>query len=381
MFGRKWGNQWRALAACSLALAVACENPGPEWNTIEGGGAAGGAARVHAPRELVGDPVRWSAHPASESCGAEAASSEETCEGRMSGVYGIEVGVDVQWSDENNPNEPAFDPGRGTLRALLIAELAGLCPGDTEGELVTRVCDLQLPPLYSKATGEIVQLAVPRAAWEQSSMPELTARVRSMSREEPGFEIVSPMIAMLGIELASSDAAWPSHDDTASVSCGEDRSGADCFPDQDDDEFPGITLRTVLSGPTPSEAPSRKGGWHYAPLPSELSFPLAGYGASTLFAGLRTKIGGTYGVGSDCNGGDGAAEAGDLELRVFDCAMVDGTACTVGDAAIVDRHMPVFHASGGTSRVIRLTDSGEGVSCADVREALAAGGPDDMDDR
>jgi hypothetical protein len=382
MVDHKWGNQWQALVACSL-FVVACENPGREIDDIEGSGAAGSAAvRSTADRargadvsvadeqnELADAAVRRSAQSGRGSCGAAAVARDGACEGRLSGLYGVEVTVDVRWSDEINPIVPAFDPGRGKVTALLLAELDGLCPGENEGDLATRVCDLSLPPLYSNVTGGIAQLTVPHATWERSSIPEVTARVRSTGRENPGFEIVSPMIALLGIELESREAAWPTHRDTALVTCADRRSGADCFPDQDEDDHPGITLRTVLSGAVPSAAPDRKGGWRYTPVPTDVSLPLAGTGATALFVGLRTKLGGAYAVGSDCNGSAGTATAGDFELRVFDCAMLDGAPCSVGSATVVDRNMPVFHAIGATNRLIRLSDTS---TCSDVRQAFAS---------
>jgi hypothetical protein len=373
MFDRKWGNQSRALIACSLAL-IACENPGPNREALERAGAAGSAASTepaqqadpwvedvaisdHAQGELLDAAVRRDAPPTAAPCG-HGASREDACEGRLAGVYGIEVKLDVAWSDEIDPAAPVFRSGRGQVVALLIAELSGLCPGEAEGDLVTRVCDLRLPALHADATSGDVQLMVPHATWERPSIPEFTARVRASDAAEPGFEIVSPIVAMLGIALESDDAAWPSHRETALVTCGEGRAGAECFPDQDADGKPGITLRAAVSG---------------TPVPTDVSLPLAGIGASTLFAGLRTKLGGSYPAGPDCNGATGDATAGDLELRAFDCVMQDGAPCTPSAAMIADRNLPVFHARSATNRVIRLSDSRGALRCEDVRWVFARG--------
>jgi hypothetical protein len=373
MFDRKWGNQWQAIIACFLVL-IACENPAPDAESLEPMGAAGSAAMQRRTKAgagawdedaiasdalqpvLADAAVRRMAPPMAAPC-ADPPESDGACEGKLAGAYGVEVKVDVAWSDEVNPTAPAFAPGRGQVTALLIAELSGLCPGETEGALVTRICDLRLPVLHADATDADVQLIVPQATWEKSRIPEFAAHVRS-SRAEPGFEIVSPVIAMLGIELESENAAWPSHRDTALVTCGDGRSGAGCFPDQDEDGRPGITLRAAASG---------------TPLPTDVGLPLAGIGASALFAGLRTKLGGSYPVGAECNGAIGDATAADLELRVLDCEMQDGAPCTPGAATIADRNLPVFHAQRATNRVLRLSDAGGAPSCADVREAFAGG--------
>jgi hypothetical protein len=374
MFDQKWGNQWLKIVVCSLVL-IACENPGPvQEEAVERAGAAGSAAVKAATRadnpweengatsddlqnELADASVRRSGARAAPPCG-HAGSADGACEGRLAGVYGIEVKVDVAWSDEINPTAPVFDSARGQVVALLIAELSGLCSGEAEGDLVTRMCDLRLPALHANATGKDVQLMVPHATWDRASIPEFTARVRSSNGAEPGFEIASPMIAMLGIELESLDAAWPSHRETALVACGGGRSGAGCFPDQDEDGQPGITLLAAASG---------------TPVPTDVSLPFAGIGAATLFAGLRTKLGGSYPAGPDCNGATGDATAGDLELRVLDCTMQDGAPCTPGAATIADRNMPVFHARHATNRVIRLSDSRGALSCEDVRWVFARG--------
>jgi hypothetical protein len=415
MLDFNWGN-WRRTWVVCLALA-ACENPGIDRDPIENAaGAANGTASASASASDTDAAVNFAATAVVRSSSNEiadaairrtrnevampcATSQSAACEGRMAGVYGVEMNLDVYWSDEINSISPAYDAGRGTIKTLLIGELRGLCPGDAEGELVVRVCDLRLPPIYLDSTGGVVQFVLPQAIWDKPGIPEFTARARPVDREHTGFEIVSPVSALLGMQLETSDAVWPSYTDTPFVACLDRKRGADCFPDQDGDGKPGLSLHVELQGMPPSAAAPHAGGWHYTPAPTDAGLPYLGAGATKLFAGLRTTLGGAYPLGPDCNGETGRADAADVSLRVLDCVMVDGAACTPSGATIVDQNMPTFHALhagdapprawknlrpaadaaldrsasvGPQNTVMRLGDSGAQLNCADVREVFAA---------
>jgi hypothetical protein len=246
------------------------------------------------------------------------------------------------------------------------------------------------------SNGGVIQLVIAHATWEQPSIPEYTALARSTNSDPTQFEI-DPVTAMLGLELPSMDAPWPSYTDTPFLSCGGDCKGADCFPDQDEDGERGITLDLVLNDPPPPAASWRRGDWSYTPFPTGASLPYLGIGATRLFTGLRARFGGAYPVGADCNGDTGAAESGDVALRVLDCTMFDGARCTPYEATVADRNMPVFHAlragevppnawkdpqadreldrsasTGARNTVVRLGDVGAALGCADVREIFAS---------
>jgi hypothetical protein len=384
MFDFHRGNKPQAFIAC-LALFAACENPGLDRDPSEPAAGAAGRAAVK-PFGAAQHPTNVAAIgrtpesskaimdlPSSRSvptpC-AEVSSLRAGCAGRMAGVYGVAMDLDVVWSDEVNPSAPAYDPGRGKISTLLLGEVSGLCPGEAEGEVVLRVCDVRLPPIYIGSNGGIVQLVIPPTTWQRRGMPEYTAHVRASGPESSEFSI-DRITAMLGIELASNDAPWPGYIDTPFVTCGGGNAGSSCFPDQDEDGEPGISLEVRLGGPPPSAASIRRGGWSYTPVPTDLSLLYLGTGATTLFAGLRTQLGGAYPAGSDCNGATGEAEAGDVALRVFDCRMVDGTRCTPNAATVADQNMPQFRGQGAQNTVIRLGDLGEDLGCADVRAVFA----------
>jgi hypothetical protein len=407
-------NKPRAYFAC-LALLASCDNPGLERDPIQTrSGTAGSAAMQPAvgtessagiattrrtPESSRAVTDASFVHLPTTAC-AGATLPPTGCAGRMAGVYGIATELDVYWSDEVNPSAPAYDPGRGKLSTLLLAELNGLCPGDDEGELIVRVCDVSLPPIYIESNRGTIQLYIPATTWERQSMPEYRVHVRSSGSDPTAFWI-DPITAMLGIELASADAPWPSYTETPFVSCAGGHEGAGCFPDQDEDGEPGIRVEVQLDG-QPPEAAGRQGrNWSYTPVPTDLGLPYPGTGATTLFAGLRTQFGGAYPVGSDCNGGTSAADGGDVALRVLDCTTLGGTRCTPSAASVVDQNMPVFHALaagqapprawahprsqedsaldrsssvGAQNTLLRLGDLGLGAAlgCEDVREIFAS---------
>jgi hypothetical protein len=414
MLDLHWGNKPRAYIVC-LALLAGCENPGLDRDLIQTKSETAGSVAMQPPVG-VDDSASIAttrrtpessravmdasfAHLPTTDC-AGATTPQTGCAGRMAGLYGIATDLDVYWSDEVNPSAPAYDPGRGRVSTLLLAELNESCPGDDGAELIVRVCDVSLPPLYIDSNRGTIQLYIPETTWERQSMPEYRVRVRS-SGSEPSAFWIDPMTAMFGIELASMDAPWPSYTETPFVTCAGGHEGAGCFPDQDEDGEPGIRVEVRLDGQPPSAAGRQGRDWSYTPIPTDLGLPYPGAGATTLFAGLRTHFGGAYPIGSDCNGGTRAADGGDVALRVLDCTMADGTRCTPSAANVVDQNMPVFHALatgqapprawaharsqedpaldrsssvGAQNTLVRLGDLGAGAAlgCEDVREIFAS---------
>lgn len=155
-----------------------------------------------------------------------------------------------------------------------------------------------------------------------------------------------------------------------------------CFPDSDGDDPPGITLYLRSQG-APAHAPERCGGWRYARMPTSPSF--TDRGARALYAGMRIQLRGAQPLGADCNGGTGKLDSAEVALRALDCAMDDGSRCTVAGATYVDQNRPVFHvlasreappahagldrapSAGPRQTAMRLADRTERVSCSDVR--------------
>ena len=331
------------------------------------------------------DPEVAAVEPAAQAeanlaCRGAAQAPSGVCAEAISGNYAIAYELDVWWQDEVNPLAPSFDPGRGQLRVISRATLGELCDG-ARANAAVHVCGVQFPEIANDHAGSVLQLDVPDAAWDRPSMPTVSTGVRLSETHELTFD---PIESSLGIELSELAAPWPSFEDTPFFGCSSGRSGADCFPDADGDDQPGITLVLRTHG-APTQSPERCGGWRYARMPTSPSF--TDPGARALYAGLRLQLRGSQPLGADCNGGTGSLEAADVALRVLDCAMHDGSRCTVAGATYVDQNLPVFHvlAQGETPAVdagagldrtpstgprqtaVRLADRTEHVSCSDVR--------------
>jgi hypothetical protein len=325
---------------------------------------------------------------------------EGICVDMLSGRYGVKIELDVWWLDELNTTAPLFDPGRGVITLLAQTQLSEFCQNGTSGASVTRSCALDLPALYSDENGGVVQLGFADTAWDHPSMPSFASDARTSGFAPADNVSVDSINALLGITLADDAATWPSYAETPRVACANG-AGADCFPDQDGDGKPGITARVKLSGDSPEPRYPRRGGWRYVPAPTDPSPEFFGNGATQLYLGLRTTLSTSHPIGSDCQGGVGTADASDLQLRVLDCAMRDGTKCSAAAANFVDQNAPSFHvlqrgetpparwrhrradadakldrsaSLGPRNTTIRLGDLDATVGCADVREAFAGTG-------
>lgn len=328
-------------------------------------------------------------------CSAPVKQAAGACAGAVSGSYATAFDLDVWWQDEQNPNTPAFDPGRATLRVFARAELGGFCDGE-QAQVALRTCGVRLPPIAISASDAVVQLGVPDATWDRRGMaPFTTAAHASWSGE--GELRFDPASSLYGIELASTDADWPSATDTPSIACGVGKNGGDCFPDQDGDGHPGVTLEVQARGTPDTPAYSHCGAYRYAAMPTRAGEVFPDQGARAIYAGLRLSLTGAQPIGATCDGGSAEMSSASLELRALDCRMDDDSPCTPAGAAYVDQNLPVFHvlaageappdsfahpdpaidaaldrsaSDGPRQTAIRLADLDAAVSCADVRAAL-----------
>jgi hypothetical protein len=187
--------------------------------------------------------------------------------------------------------------------------------------------------------------------------------------------------------------------------------GAQCFPDQDGDQKPGVTVHFAKTGTftpttTPKVSPYKcndfPGGdtWTMSepPLSVIAVIPTPDQRISDAYVGMKLSAGGSGKIGADCNSGVGDAVAGDtIPARVIDCTKGDGNPCAPADATFIDTNTPLYHvlkkgevppaewkhpndankdalldrspSVGPRSSVVRLGDLGTMKSCADVRGA------------
>jgi hypothetical protein len=165
----------------------------------------------------------------------------------------------------------------------------------------------------------------------------------------------------------------------------------------DEDGNPGITVTIKQDGtPPPGPYAPGLGEWHYIPAPTSVLAGSLMDGATKVYIGLRTQLGGSGKIGADCMSGTGPAEAENFESRTIDCVMKDGSKCPDGDVNFVDQNVPIFHvlkagevppanwkhsrpeadakldrspSKGPQSSVVRLGDLGSTVSCEMTRNA------------
>jgi len=385
-----------ALGILPFALAasmLACQNPGPEPPDAPPPQATFATGRPQADNSA--SPASAPRHKPGRTCSGTGEVPEGACTRSAPGVYAMELQLDVWWRDEDDGEQPAFDPGRGRIQVLSRLELGEFCQ-DGSADFVVQTCGVRFPALYAANSGGVMQFVLPDALWERGSMPTPgnRAHARGLGAEQAlKFE---PVVSLFGLEQAA-DATWPAYSETPFVACADGRIGAQCFADQDADREPGISLELQLSGEPASPAYERAGGFQYTTAPTKPGAQAQADGASTLYVALRTELELSPISGDDCQIGSGSVRASDLLLRVLDCSRPDGSRCSPAEATYVDRHVPAFHAlaerqtppssfrhgdshidasldrspSHGTlTRAVWLAASADELGCAEVRAAL-----------
>jgi hypothetical protein len=321
------------------------------------------------------------------------------CKATSNGVYAMKVDVDVWYMDEVNASMGGvelFDPGRGKLTIYFRNTLSSVCDDGTGGMAIAHPCGTRIPALYAGTVGGVIQITFPDDLWDKPMIPDYMTTGHTTGFDPGSTLTIDKTTGLLGIDLASVDAAWPSYDQTPNFMCSGGKTGAMCFPDADGDGKPGITVKIQLTGMPASPGYDSANGdpWAYVPAPTGIPEALSKAGADTVYIGLRTKVGGSGAIGSDCKSGMGSAEAEDFESRVVDCVGSDGTPCTPTGASFVDQNTPAFHvlkmgdtppamwmmsanaaidksaSMGPQSSVVRLGDVGETFTCEQVRAAF-----------
>lgn len=327
------------------------------------------------------------------SCGGAAKTGD--CKAMAPGIYAMKTEIDVWYMDEINA-QPIFDPGRSKITIFLKGTMQDICEDGSMAKGIMRSCGTRLPPLYADVNGGVIQIEFPDALWDQPGVPNFESKVSTTGFSLMDTLTISKTVSLIGVDLMTPDAPWPKYTETTTFAC-KGGTGMACFPDMDGDKNPGITVSIKTDG-TPPAAPYTNplGAWHYIPAPTDLGAGLLGDGATKVYIGLRTKLGGSSKPSTMCTQGVGAAEAEDFESRTVDCVMKDGSKCSPAGAEFVDQNVPLFHvlktgdmppakwkharaeadstlnrmpSKGPQSSVIRLGDLGANVTCDMVRNA------------
>lgn len=269
------------------------------------------------------------------------------CRATTEGVYALKTEVDVWWHDEVNPKEtPLVDPGRGKITVQFMAEISSVCDDGSAALTKLRTCGARLPPFFVDAVCKVIHIEFPDAMWDSPKMPTYYTRANTSGFNPGDLLEVAQVTGLLGIELPDIEATWPLARETATFACPSG-SGEQCFPDQDGDGNPGVTVH-MYPGGTVTDAPYDCGSgadWQKSAAPLSIgnaAFGLAG--ADTAYIGLRMALGGKGKFGSDCQSGVGpGASSLTIPSRVVQCIIETGKACTASDADFVDGNVPNYH--------------------------------------
>jgi hypothetical protein len=214
-----------------------------------------------------------------------------------------------------------------------------------------------LPTFVVDVNCKAIKINFDDALWDKPTIPEFDTTISLASFDTAAMLSIAQTTGLLGIKLPSVNAAWPKPDETTTFDCGG-ASGADCFPDQDGDGNPGVTVRFAPLSGTYSMAEGAPykcgtgGDFEYTSAPLSIGAGAFGAaGAEFAHFGTRISVGGNAQL-SECGQAAGAATtAATVPSRVFDCVLEqgkngNGAPCMPADAEFIDQNTPNYHVLG-----------------------------------
>lgn len=336
-----------------------------------------------------------------QSCGiAPDAGTGEACE--LSGLYALRFSTDLAWGGRSGGLWDLTDDGRGRLVVDMLVEIESVDPTTLELRATGQPCNAELPAFYSSTLCESYAPVFPVSMWESSSMPrfELTGRAQCL---EPGcITTIDALTVLLGVELDNPEAPWPTAQQTPSLECPSGE-GADCFPDQDNDKKPGLSIQLQTDGTVPTATNMCRAGYkrRAPPLSNSIAAIFGGVRrADRLQLGVRVKFGTAFKLDEQCASATGSGITEFVNSRSPGCLVQPGTAnypgqpaganvaCSESERQFVDTNLPIYSvldigerpndaldladtsASLGTQvSLVRLADLGSDVTCEEVRAA------------
>jgi hypothetical protein len=328
----------------------------------KGGGTAatgGGAAATSGGAGSTGGAGQTSG---GMTCAGAGPAKTGMCKDKATGIYAMKVVMDAWWQDEVQPmGLPIINPGRGKMSIYLMGELTGVCDDGTGGMGTLHACGSELPAFLADVTCDAYQLQIDDAIWDKPTMPRFTTTGMTTGFNPGDTLTLAKASGLVGIFLTASDATWPKSTETTGLKCkdamGMMQMGMGCFPDQDGDGKPGITVTLKNSGTYPGAMCSCNNmPYTYRGTPTDTLAGAAGacgagggVRATEVHVGLRSTLGGSGVIGADCMSGKGDATTPDLaiESRVFSCKSADMGAtaadCTDAESQFVDDNVPNWH--------------------------------------
>jgi hypothetical protein len=333
-----------------------------------------------------------------KACGEDPAPSGKTCD--LSGVYAVRMEVDLAWGGRSGGLWDLTDDGRGKLVLNLLSTIeASDDPKDDRLEGTARVCGVELPAFYSTTVCEAYNATFPDAMWESETMPRFHVEGRSQCRKPGCIATIDAQTVLLGIGLDNPEAPWPTASESRNLKC-EAGTGAACFPDDDGDGLPGLTVPIVTEGTsTEGKGCNQKYDNDGAPLNAS---PAAIFGGvrrtDRLELGVRMKVGLSFKIGKDCESGAGTGIAEFVNSRAYGCLVQKGTydfgsppagadeKCNATQASFMDSNLPLYTildvdqvppsnldvpnkapSLGPQVSIVRIGDVGDELGCEEVR--------------
>lgn len=319
---------------------------------------------------------------------------EGMCKDNSTGVFAIKVVADVWWQDDQMP--AIVDAGRAPLTVYLKGELKDVCPDGSNGMGVIKGCGTELPAFRSDANCEAFQIELPNELWDKPTMPTFTTTGSTTGFNPDDVLTLATATGLVGIDLMNENGTWPTPDQTGTFPCAAG-TGMACFPDDDGDGKPGITIRMGKIGErfgTDMCGAGTQFTFRGAPLDLLSALDPNSVRGNILQIGLRTRLGGSGKIAADCKSGVGDSVAENLDSRVFDCQRTDDMPCDAAQAEFVDNQAPNYRilakgdkppaipvngssdtlvdqtpSVGTRSAIVRLGNLGENFDCAAVRGA------------
>jgi hypothetical protein len=372
-----------------------CPKQGAEPGCCADDGQCGSSDGAHA----LG--CRHALGSATASCGDAAPVS--TCD--PTGNYGIRVTVDSTWDGRGTGFMSLTDDGRGVIQIYLLTNIESVDSRSHEVTASSRVCGVALPPFYSSTLCEMYQPIFPDALWESPKLPRPDLQGHYECGTQGCVLSLGPLTYLFGIRLSNPESTWPTAQQTPYMRCPMEPDGQ-CFPDDDSDGNPGVTVKTVT---TPAPAAQSGGGTgrcnnKYTPRTTPLSANPAAIvdgvrRADRIQVGIRARVGGSIRFDDGCQTAMGSALAQYVNSRAKGCFVEEGTydwletrpagandACTASESTFIDESMPVYRvlapgemprndampktaSKGPVVSVVRFPAGGAAISCEQVRAA------------
>lgn len=338
--------------------------------------------------------------------------AEEPTDCDLRGIYGGQVTVEAWWGGRSEWGGlvALVDAGRATLLLNIMYFIKSV---ESDGTIVAsaKTCNIELPSFYTSIICEAYQPVFPVRVWDSPANPSFTV-TGNATCTKPGCTVHTDTLpALLGVKLDDPFGDWPDASETPDLSC-EEGTGSDCFPDHDDDGYPGITVDLLTEGKPPLSSGCLKLGifpaeieYRAAPLAADPNIIVDNPVSRTdrIHLGTRAMIGGDAVIANDCRTLKGAAVADGFQSRAISCFLQQGvptgapdggvagsnTYCRREQREFMDNNLPLYNcmkqgdvppadltaitnrtpSNGPRMSLVKLGNIGDDITCEDVRKA------------